>query len=243
MSEYAAPFVSTRPQPRKYFWNCPRFRYIAEVKQIARLAFTFMLVFGTLPAALAQTAAHAETSKGDVVMVSLFRPIYPPLARQAAIMGDVVVKVEIHRDGNLQSAVVVSGHPMLNDAALKSAQQSRYECRGCKDALTTESFIYSFDLVASPGWPCPEPGGLRIAQSENRVTVTAEPAMVDPYFSSFKVRSAKCLYLWTCGSHWGGEDYYFYRVRSAKCLGLWSCSHHLREPLATCYKLRRTIVN
>ena len=132
---------------------------------------------------------------------------------------------------------------MLTEAALKSAQQSRYECHGCKDVLTAQSLIYSFQFVASPGWPCPEAGGIHVAQSGNRVTVAAEPAMVDPYFSNFKVRSARCLYLWTCSSRWGGEDYYFYRARSAKCLGLWNCGHHLREPFATCRKLNRPIVN
>ena len=213
------------------------------MKQIARLALTCLLVFGTLCAALGQTNPPAETSEGEVAVVSLFRPIYPPLARQASITGDVVVKLEIRSDGSLQSAAVVSGHPMLTDAALKSAQQSRYECHGCKDVLTAQSLIYSFQFVASPGWPCPEAGGIHVAQSGNRVTVTAEPAMVDPYFSNFKVRSARCLYLWTCSSRWGGEDYYFYRARSAKCLGLWNCGHHLREPFATCRKLNRPIVN
>jgi TonB family protein len=213
------------------------------VKQITGLAFTLALCFGTLCAAFAQTGPSVGTAKNDVVVVSLLRPFYPPLARQAAITGDVVLKLEVLRDGSLRSAVVVSGHPMLTGAALKSAQQSRYECRRCEDEVATQSFTYSFQLVASPGWPCPEDRGVRVAQSGNRVTVTAEPAMVDPYFSSVKVRSAKCLYLWRCGSQWGGEDYYFYRVRSAKCLGLWNCGHRLREPFATCKKLHRTIVD
>jgi TonB family protein len=212
------------------------------VKRIARV-FPFLLLSGTVCAASAQASLPAGTSKGDVGVVSFFGPIYPPLARQAGITGDVVVKLEIRRDGSLQSAVVVSGHPMLIDAALKSAQHSQYECRGCEDEITMQSLIYSFQLVASPGWPCPENAGLRVARSENRVTVTAEPAMVDPYFSNFKVRSAKCLYLWMCGWRWGGEDYYFYRVHSAKCLGLWNCGHRLREPFATCNKLYRKILD
>jgi outer membrane biosynthesis protein TonB len=105
-------------------WNCLHFQYIPEVKQIARFAFTFLLVFGMPCAAFAQTSPPTKASKGNVVVVSLFRPIYPPLARQAGITGEVVVKLEIRNDGSLQSAAVVSGHPMLIDAALKSAQQS-----------------------------------------------------------------------------------------------------------------------
>jgi len=211
----------------------------------SRLRIMFLLVVGLAYTAFAQTSISSRTSEGNPVMVSLSTPKYPPLARQANITGDVEIKLEIRKDGSIQSAIVVSGHPMLTEAALSSAQQSRFECRECEDVATQYSltYDYSFQLTASPGWPCPETGGVRVTQSGNRVMVSAEPAMVHPYFSSLKVRSAKCFYLWTCSSRWGGQDYYYYRVRSAKCLGLWNCGYHLREPLATCRKLHHEIVN
>jgi protein TonB len=46
-------------------------------------------------------------------MIRPFNPTYPPLARQAGISGDVELKLEIRKDGSVQSATVVSGHPML----------------------------------------------------------------------------------------------------------------------------------
>jgi TonB family protein len=199
------------------------------------------LAFGLACIAFGQADLHSGTSRADVATVSLFSPKYPPLARLANITGEVEVRLEIRKDGSIQSAVALTGHPMLTAAALASAQQSRFECRGCEDELTTQLLTYSFQIVAGPGWPCPEAGGARVTQSANRVTVTAEPAMVYPEFSSIRLRSAKCLYLWTCGSHWGGEDYYYYRVRSPKCLDLWTCGHRLREPFASCYKLHREI--
>lgn len=174
-------------------------------------------------------------------MISLFNPTYPPLARQARISGDVEVEVEIRKDGSVESAVVVSGHPMLTKTAFNSANRSKFECRGCEDEVTPYSLIYSVDFVASPGWPCPEASGAHVTQSQNRITVSAEPALVHPYFAYTTARSAKCLYLWACGRRWGGEDYYYYRVRSAKCLDLWSCGHRLREPFATCNKLHRSL--
>ncbi len=192
-------------------------------------------------AVFAQTDSDSEMSKGDVIVVDLFKPTYPPVARLANISGDVELKLGIRKDGSIESAVAVSGHPMLAQAALSSAQQSRFKCRGCEGEVTLHSLTYSFELVAGPGWPCPETTGLRVSQSQNRVTVVAEPALVHPYFSSIRVRSAKCLYLWACGSRWGGVDYYYYRVRSAKCLNLWSCGHRLREPFATCKRLHRRL--
>lgn len=202
-----------------------------------------LLAVGGCWAAFAQTDSRSRTPKGDVVMVDLFKPIYPPLARSARISGDVELKLAMRKDGSIESAVAVSGHPMLIQAALASAQQSRFECRGCEDELTPYSVIYSFSfqLVAEPDWPCPERHEPRVTQSQNRVTVEAEPALVHPYFSSIRVRSPKCLYLWTCGIRWGGEDYYYYRVRSARCLYVWRCGHRLREPFATCNRLHRRL--
>jgi TonB family protein len=190
----------------------------------------------------AQLASPADPkTKGEIVMIGPFKPSYPPLARQANITGDVELKMEIRRDGSVQSASIVSGHPMLAQAALSSAQRSQFDCRGCGDAVTVALFTYSFEIAASPGWPCPETNGTRATQSGSHITVTAEPALVHPYFAYTSARSAKCLYLWACGRRWGGEDYYFYPTRSAKCLGLWNCGHQLREPFATCNALNRKL--
>jgi TonB family protein len=203
-----------------------------------------LVAIGTGGALLAQTDSGSETSKGDVVVIALFDPTYPPLARAARINGDVELKVGIRRDGSIESVVAISGHPMLTQAALNSAQQSRYECRRCSSEVTLYSLTYSFQLgtQSSPGFPCPEGNGIHVTQSLNRVTVVTEPGLVYPHFSNVRARSAKCAYLWQCGNRWGGKDYYYYRVRSAKCLDLWSCGHRLREPFATCQRSHRKIL-
>jgi len=200
------------------------------------------LLLLTFAAALAGLAYSQQgVSDGELVIISLANPTYPPLARQARISGDVELKLGIRKSGEIDSLVLVSGHPMLAQAALNSAQHSRFECAGCKNEVTFRSLIYSFQFEASPGWPCPEERGPHVVRSENHITVTAEPALVYPYFANIQARSPKCFYLWRCGYHWGGEDYYYYRVRSPKCLGLWHCGHRLREPFATCKKLHREL--
>lgn len=183
----------------------------------------------------------SQNPKGDAVTVNLSNPTYPPLARTANISGDVELKLGIRRDGSIRSAVVVSGHPMLTQAALNSAQQSRFECQGCEDEITGYLLIYSFQFVAGPDFPCPDGNGLRVTRFQNRVTLATEPALVQLYFSSLRVRSAKCLFVWACGARWGGEGYYYYRVRSAKCLNLWNCGQRLREPFATCKLPHRSL--
>lgn len=61
-----------------------------------------------------------------VTLVKLLPPIFAPLARQARIGGDVVIQLAIGRDGKVESANVVSGHPMLKQGALESAQNSTF---------------------------------------------------------------------------------------------------------------------
>jgi TonB family protein len=53
-------------------------------------------------------------------------PIYPPLARQAGIQGQVVLECTLDRDGVVRDLRVIHGNPLLNPAALEAVQQWRY---------------------------------------------------------------------------------------------------------------------
>jgi hypothetical protein len=48
-----------------------------------------------------------------VVLTKLADPLYPPLARQTGITGDVELMLEIRNDGSIQSVDVVKGHPLI----------------------------------------------------------------------------------------------------------------------------------
>jgi TonB family protein len=121
----------------------------------------------------AQDAASARTPQpAEVVLVKLSPPLYPPLARQARIMGDVKVYVHVRKDGNVASAELSGGHPMLTQAALESARKSQFECRGCGDEETSYLLTYTFGFL----------------DNGPKEVVSERP-----------VRSAKCLFLWKCG--------------------------------------------
>ncbi|MEN6535929.1 MAG: energy transducer TonB, partial [Bryobacteraceae bacterium] len=55
------------------------------------------------------------------------RPVYPPLARQARIQGQVRLAAVISRDGTIQELQVVAGHPLLIQAALDAVKQWVYQ--------------------------------------------------------------------------------------------------------------------
>jgi TonB family protein len=54
-------------------------------------------------------------------------PIYPPLAKQIRLQGNVSVEVIISPDGRVEGARVVSGHPMLATFAREAALGWRFE--------------------------------------------------------------------------------------------------------------------
>jgi protein TonB len=60
-------------------------------------------------------------------LVSSVLPIYPALARQMGVQGDVVVQVSINKSGNVSTMNVVSGPPMLRQAALDALRRWKYD--------------------------------------------------------------------------------------------------------------------
>jgi protein TonB len=74
--------------------------------------------------------AHPVRVNGGVQAAKLIyqvKPVYPPLARQARVQGVVVLEAVINKNGAIGSLRVVSGHPLLNQAALDAVKQWRYE--------------------------------------------------------------------------------------------------------------------
>jgi len=96
---------------------------------------------------------------------------------------------------------------MLKQAALDSAQRSQFECRACGEAGTSYALKYEFQIV-----PRDPPKGLKDCETQeekqppaevdvlrHQVTVSAGVmGICDP--AVLRVRSAKCLYLWRCGT-------------------------------------------
>ena len=161
------------------------------------LAGSCVALVGRAPA---QDVSSSKTSETGVVLTKLSPLVYPPLARQARITGDVEVQVVIRKDGGVESAEVVSGHPILSQAALESAEKSEYECRGCTNPVTY-SVVYTFAFwddgdCCNVGERAPE-----VKEAQGYITIAAAGQCIcDPAsYIRIRVRSAKCFYLWKCG--------------------------------------------
>lgn len=58
--------------------------------------------------------------------IELPPPAYPPIARAAHAQGTVEVKVLVDTDGSVIAAAAISGHPLLQAAAVSAARKARF---------------------------------------------------------------------------------------------------------------------
>jgi TonB family protein len=152
-----------------------------------------------------------RATQGGVFVAKLAPLLYPPLAKQTRIVGDVQLALVIRADGSIESASVVSGHPLLKQAALDSAEHSQFVCKECDKAPRALQMTYSFKLgptayCAESSLPTKpneqEESYPRLVQAENHITLYDRPVgTCDLAFKivETKARSIKCMYLWKCG--------------------------------------------
>jgi protein TonB len=58
--------------------------------------------------------------------ISKPQPAYPPIAKAARASGQVTVQILVDESGRVVSASAVSGHPLLQQAAVAAARQARF---------------------------------------------------------------------------------------------------------------------
>ena len=76
-------------------------------------------------------AVKAPVRVGGMVreprLITRVEPIYPGVAKQARIEGIVVLEAIITTEGRVASIKLISGHPLLVQAAMEAASQWVYE--------------------------------------------------------------------------------------------------------------------
>jgi len=219
-----------------------------------RLLVSFILLLVSIARTPAQETNYRATL-GRVSMAKLVPPVYPPVAKQARITGDVQLALVLRADGTIESASTISGHPLLQQAALDSAEHSQFVCEDCDKEPQPFRMIYSFQLgpavyctesSASTKADAQEESYPRVVRAENHVTLYDRPVgTCDLAFKMVerKVRSIKCMYLWKCGlADWHEEPLNEPQTVSGRvvaysvsptCLngnGYWSVLIHVDQP-------------
>ena len=91
--------------------------------RMAWIAFALTVCFAQV---VPQRVRVSESVAQDLLIRGV-RPPYPQSARSAKIQDTIVLQVEISGSGIVQSAIAVSGHPLLKPAAIEAVKQWRYK--------------------------------------------------------------------------------------------------------------------
>ena len=79
---------------------------------------------------------------------SLPKPAYPPVAKAARASGTVTVQVTIDENGNVISARAVSGHPLLQAAAVQAARSARFSPTKLSGQPVKVTGVITYNFVA-----------------------------------------------------------------------------------------------
>lgn len=152
-------------------------------------------------AALLWICAPNFAQAPNLAVMKVEAAVYPPMALAARVYGDVVLNVTLTSDGNVGAATVQSGPPMLRQAAIDSARRSQYQSNPQIRAGVYQ-LVYRFVLEQTT--KCQHDASYpRVKHEGNVVTITEQNVPIcDPAAAVERVRfrSAKCFYLWRCGS-------------------------------------------
>ncbi len=98
-----------------------------------------------------KTSTDSKTISGGVLndkAISLPKPPYPPIARAAKASGTVVVQVTVDENGNVISARAVSGHPLLQAAAIAAARGARFSPTRLSGQPVKVTGLITYNFVA-----------------------------------------------------------------------------------------------
>jgi TonB family protein len=95
--------------------------------------------WGAIPVEPEEMQKHLERSMA---------PVYPDVARQAGIEGEVILRVYVGSDGRVNDIKVLDGPPILARAAVQAVQQWQYQAprMNGRPANVVTTLVVSFRL-------------------------------------------------------------------------------------------------
>jgi protein TonB len=96
------------------------------------------------------TQPRTPTIAGGVLngkAISKPQPAYPPIAMAARAQGTVTVQIVVDEEGRVISASAVSGHPLLQQAAVSAARQARFSPTRLSGQQVKVSGVITYNFV------------------------------------------------------------------------------------------------
>ncbi len=152
-------------------------------------------VYFRLPQTVPQAATPASPlpqSPGEPRVVYRIMPVYPPLALQARISGNVTLTIQIATDGTVAAIQMISGHPLLQQSSVDAITKWHFEPPASgTSAVTTIGVNYRFgngnptvELMANT----PEQGIYSMTRlADGTMSTSSVPGVTPPPFRAGRV--------------------------------------------------------
>jgi len=159
----------------------------SEMEQTMRHARTILMlsVLLTIPSAMAQESPEVLPK-----VVQHAEPVYPPLARQTRIQGEVRIKVTTDGE-SVRDAEAETGHPLLRKAAEDNARTWKFVTH------TPGIFHVAFRYKLSSG-----NADVAFLESPAIVPIDASPPVVTIYYADIGIGTWKAQLQSTHGKFW-----------------------------------------
>lgn len=95
------------------------------------------------------TSGRASISGGVLDGKAIEKPLpeYPPVARAARASGTVTVRIIVNEEGQVEKAEAVSGHPLLQSAAVEAAYRARFAPTKLSGNPVKVSGVLTYDFM------------------------------------------------------------------------------------------------
>ena len=139
------------------------------------IVISALITFSSQVTAQVSPALHVPESS---LVAAKVDPVYPPLARQARVEGQVILQLQISKSGDIEDIRLVSGHPMLAPAAIEAVRKWKYKpflLNGEPVPVETKVTV-SFTLADKPpaeGVAGDAPGGVPAGQPGSVISTPA----------------------------------------------------------------------
>jgi len=111
------------------------------------ILFSFLLLI--LGFGRAYTQVRLSPEEADKLVAEKTEPAYPPIAKALKLQDTVKVDITVSEAGSVISTEVISGHPMLRQAALEAAKSRKYKPYEVNGKPTP--FVTTVDVIFSLG--------------------------------------------------------------------------------------------
>jgi TonB family protein len=103
-----------------------------------------------VPAQLAEGAPRQINVSGGVLQGSAIKrvpPAYPPIAKAARAQGPVRVRITVNEAGEVLTADVEGGHPLLRDSAIEAAKQWQFKPTTLENKAVKVNGVLTFNFT------------------------------------------------------------------------------------------------